>query len=557
MDNIAPIIFFAALWLLERIIKALRKKKSAATGDVDGSVPPGVGYQGYFAIYRQRLAAIEDRTARLIEAIEPLGPTIAERLLVITRDEIQGGARTLVEQIAMLAENADAMPDAKLVAAMQEVARSIATFDALLGVVESMVTQREDHETQALLGDADALAEACYRPVLDFTRDHGIPIESNYPLTVLHRGGIAIHTGFLPYQLAPIALPPEYGSEPWRWPAIAHEVAHDLVASIPGLREEMIAELGIEEGFGGIEATVEGLDYEATPAAEEAADEIESMSRALFQEWVDEIFADAVGTLMIGPAYLRSMVHIFARPESVQQVLAIPVSGEGAIDPHPPRHLRVHMTASFLRRMGYATRGESLRREWDLMHDSPDVMLIVSPEHYQQIPAAWLLEVGDEVVRRLYNAEFQILAGHRLADVPGLEFGTVHATRAERARKQLAAGRPAAFDARSLIAAATEAAIDAPDDRLAIMAAVQRSIVGIGTEERPGRVRAMAAAQAPVSVTTPTGIAPPMQVLRRRARPPRTRRHPVLPLEPGRIVDALILGEVLNTPGGRRTLRAS
>ena len=69
------------------------------------------------------------------------------------------------------------------------------------------------------LAIADALAEACYRPLLDFTRDHGIPIESNYPLTVLHRGGIAIHTGFLPYQLAPIALPPAYNSEPWRWPA--------------------------------------------------------------------------------------------------------------------------------------------------------------------------------------------------------------------------------------------------------------------------------------------------------------------------------------------------
>ena len=485
----------------------------------------------------RRLAELEARAEHLPGSLGDLDPQIAERLATVVGEEV-------LPEIRELGKRAAGVRSARDLRAIDE---QTETLEELITIVQTMARQRRDPETRAVLGDADALAEACYRPIIDFCRHHGIPIRSHFPLAVFRPGGTTIRPVFLRYRLAPIALPPNYATQLWRWPSIAHEIAHDLVAAIPRLHDELVEQLGVGEA-------------QLREGESEAGPEAPSPEEALFGPWMEEIFADAIGSLLIGPAYLRSMVALFARPDSPIDVTSIRISEGGFVDWHPPRHLRVHMTARFLERMGYRTRAGELQEWWDRVHGAPETLVLLSGGSRQRFLAGPLIEVGRGLMDRLYLAEIEVLAGHRLADISGLEFASAHMNRAERAREQLARGRPAAFDARSLIAAATEASLDAPDRREVIREAVQRSIVGVGTEERVARVRAMAAG--PFATEAREAYARPEAPWEAPATAPTASDahalasarawSPALPLNAERLVDALLLAEIIEAPARRR-----
>ena len=294
-------------------------------------------------------------------------------------------------------------------------------------------------------------------------------------MTLFHPGGTFIELAFIKQKLAPIGLPENYRTEPWWWPAIAHEIAHDFYVSLPGLEPELIDLLDLD-------STQTGSITIGT----------ETFNRYLYRIWVEEIFADAVGALMIGPAYLKAMIAIFRNPDAPENVLTLPISNDGQIDVHPPRHLRVHITGSFLHRQGFSGEVREMVRSWDQEHGQPEELTIGMRHQQQSVALAPLISLGESIADQLYNAQLQSLASHRLADVPGLDFSSMHVRRAEKAKPLLAAGRPVAFDARALIAAATEAALDNPDKLPQINKATRLSIVGIGTGERKARVRALA-----------------------------------------------------------------
>jgi len=149
------------------------------------------------------------------------------------------------------------------------------------------------------------------------------------------------------------------------------------------------------------------------------------------------------------------------------------------------------MTAHFLERHGFGKQARELSRTWDQEHQEPQEVVLSSPSSRQKLPLARLLEECKAIANRLYDVELRSLAGHRLADIPGLDFSKLHVQRADRAAQGLADGQPVAFDARALIAAATTAALDNPDRVGLINEATRLSIVGVGTGERVAGVRAL------------------------------------------------------------------
>ena len=99
--------------------------------------------------------------------------------------------------------------------------------------VALLVQQRQDPTLRAELGDADALAEACYAPIIEFARTRGLALTCSGR----DRAGdfdLGIWTGFIPTPIAPIFLPTDFFARAAWWPAIAHEIGHDFLASSPG-----------------------------------------------------------------------------------------------------------------------------------------------------------------------------------------------------------------------------------------------------------------------------------------------------------------------------------
>jgi hypothetical protein len=504
------------VWIIKEMIKSTSPETSMQQQQESQFVlTPEVSLSRDVRRYAERLLSVQNTARQQLAGLAKREPELRDQIAPALREGVLEHAEELAEQGRQLLE---AIPTYGAQACLEnagQFAFEVQQLETVLGVTKELLQQRANAADRAVLGDADALARACYLPILEFARHHQLPIVSNTPMTLFYPGGTFIELAFIQHKLAPIGLPQNYRHEPWWWPAIAHEIAHDFYVSLPAIEPE----LGRK------------LDLPLTTADASVTIGTEAFDQFLFSIWLEELFADAVGSLMIGPAYLRAMTTIFRSPDEPGRIVIVAASDEETVDVHPPRHLRVHFTARFLHRQGFSSEARELVRAWDAEHNSPEQAWLVTPDTHQAFPIASLMTLAESIADGIYNAELQALAGHRLADIPGLDFSALHARRSEEARKRLAAGLPVAFDARALIAAATEASLDYPDAVQKINEATRLSIVGIGTGERRAHVRALAAG---ASVRF-TGT--------------RAKRRQ-------RIVEAMLLEEILERPLGQRGFRS-
>src|SRR5438445_655449 len=64
-------------------------------------------------------------------------------------------------------------------AQVDRIASSLRYLNALMQLLARMAEQRSDPNLDELIDDADTLAEACYRPIVDYCRTSDVPLSSN------------------------------------------------------------------------------------------------------------------------------------------------------------------------------------------------------------------------------------------------------------------------------------------------------------------------------------------------------------------------------------------
>lgn len=359
-----------------------------------------------------------------------------------------------------------------------QAARALSTLEMVLEEIRTLVRQRRDPALRPRLGDADALADACYRPVIEFARAEGLPITSNEPATQLGEFDLAIWTGFIPTSVAPIFLPPRFFDRVAWWPALAHEIGHDFQASVEGLSSRLRDELRVvpeDYGTRPLAMGPEGLT-------------IRELERVL-GGWFEELFADVFGTLMCGTGYVATMSELFAARHDPREILAVEVDASGRrYDTHPPRHLRLVAACRVLDLAGLGAEARRLREAWEARHgaaDQPlDRILFPAAGGYLAVPLAPLEQMIGALVERLYAGPLDALAGFGLSDVSGLDYGPHEHQMALRARDALAGGRvPSVTDPRAIITGAVLATQASPEAEARILANARAAIPGRGTAE--------------------------------------------------------------------------
>lgn len=496
LDNIIPIVALA-IWLIQLVAKAVKKRAPEPVPVPElpipelpfpaepEPVPPvahkqGDGALGGALVERARELAHgirhERRNRRFVPVLTEWIPGQAEALGRDVRDRLAG-------------------PD--------EVAGTLAALELVIDEVSELVRQRRDQSLGPLLGDADALADACYRPVVEFARAEGLGLTSNEPATRLSPFDLAIWTGFIPTSVAPIFLPPGFGRDPIWWPALAHEIGHDFLASIPELDLRLREEIGIAPervGTRPLAIGAEGLT-------------LNELARVM-GAWFEEVFCDTFGTLMCGPGYVASMLRLFAASEDVREITVVYVDRSGArYDIHPPRHLRLIAACQVLTLAGLGDDARRLRAAWDARHTStqgdgtpPDRILFPVAGAYLAVPLEPLERLVEELVSRLYTGPLAALGGVGLSDVSGLDFGPHENQEAIRVAEALAQGRiPTAVDPRVVVAGAALAALDAPEQGREIMERVRAAIPGRDSGEK--RPDAYGSSQAPPRAAPPGAMA--------------------------------------------------
>ncbi|MCC6556203.1 MAG: hypothetical protein IT372_24850 [Polyangiaceae bacterium] len=361
---------------------------------------------------------------------------------------------------------------------VQTAGAAVDRVKVVLAEIRTLARQRRDPELLPELGDADAFAAACYAPVIAFARAEGLPLRTAHPATQLADFDLAIWTGFIPTSIAPIFLPPDFFSTPLRWPALAHEIGHDFLASIEGLEPALRRELGLPSA-----------EYGGRPLPFGAGGLDASDLRRVLGAWFEEIFCDVFGTLMCGPAYVVTMIELFAATGDPREILVVSPDETGTrYDCHPPPRVRVQVGCAVLERAGFVTDAAELRAAWLARHreDEYDLDRLLFPigRTFAALPFSIFDEMAREVVERLYAGPLRALSGFGLQDVSGLDYGPHEHMEAQRARDALLARRvPAVRDPRAILSGAVLAARARPDLEAQILANARAAIPALGTGE--------------------------------------------------------------------------
>jgi hypothetical protein len=407
----------------------------------------------FLAAARAQLERLKQETSRLLTRAES-DPRLT-RLVPALRED-------LLARLDVIDRALGGSPTLSTIVQETTVLRGL---DALLRYLKTMAQQRM-HGGSSFVGDADAMADACYAPILEFTRAHGLNLKTSRPVVVTGDWDLSIVPRFASTRVAPLRLPVGFERSLWGWPAIAHEVAHDFYYSLEPLDRELHARLHLPRE----------VELPLSPGELDGA-----WLRQLFGAWLPEVFADVMGTITLGPAYVETMRRTFRNPSSPQRTAAI-LQDNALIDEHPPARLRLYMATRVLHHLGRHKEADALWEQWEAEH--ADVRLYYLPLGGQWVGLAdeALHSIADSFIDELVQRPWPELEGFHLRDIPGLAYLHAEHAEVERLSRDLALGDTVDADVRWIMAAAVLAAAAQPTLHDQILDAARRSIVGVGQE---------------------------------------------------------------------------
>jgi len=204
-----------------------------------------------------------------------------------------------------------------------------------------------------------------------------------------------------------------------------------------------------------------------------------------YSAWLEEMIADAVAAVMLGPAALRGLIHSLAAPNEPERVSRARTDDGEVFAPHPPAHLRVAWTARLLDRLGYAANARTLFEQWNVAHAEPsEIRLPVQGGFEASVPAQVLIEGGAALLEAWYAGRFASLAGFTIAEIPGFAMSPGLWARVRKHAASMLAGRPQHDAPRILLAAGMEAQARHPGPPERLAHTIGQAILGLESGER-------------------------------------------------------------------------
>jgi hypothetical protein len=306
--------------------------------------------------------------------------------------------------------------------------------------------------------------------VVEYCRQRGIKLISDRTATCIGGDKLFILSLDDPSGLAPIVLPRDWATQIGWWPALAHEIGHDFHNSVPNLGDELRRALSLPGPVGKL------------PAAQVRQNDLDAAVGA----WMEELFADAFGTMMLGPAYVATMSWSFGSPSEPVQTMAASPTRQGNFEEHPPGHVRVVVACRLLGMMGYGALGDRLEASWRRAHKNPSyVYLPTRTGGWATLTDEIVIERALQVGGALYETGLPSLAGFPLRSIPGLDFGPREHEAAHAVKDAILQGRkPALKDPRLVISGAVVAWTEKPTESARILKIARDLIDAVGVPRR-------------------------------------------------------------------------
>lgn len=462
--NVVAVIVGLLWFVLPVLLRRLRAQKE---GTAQVPPTPTVDFHRLARTIEHGRALSEwlvEENKRLEKRVGPsLGPArILSDVLEKMADETDS-LRTSLET------SADQVAQAQLPYALPDTLALLEWQSAQLAAVEHMIEVRSDRTTGEMMADADAVAAAHLKPLVDFTQFRGIDFPSRRPVCIpAMPGREAVFFGLLPAGYPTVFVPTDFGDDLLRWPAVSHEIGHVVWRELPGFSSELRQALRLE--------------VEPVIASGPRAFDL----RRCYAAWLEELFCDYYTVLQLGPPALRGMMAMFSPPNVPAEALVWATASEARYDEHPPPHLRVQLAAHALWMMGYDVEAKLLLRQWTSkvgqqgMYGFP---AMITPPF--GIAADSVEAFGRALVQRMHEVQLDALAGYPLSSIPGLAMTPGLWARVDKEKEALLSGESKHTDPRVILSAAIEARAASPRSSRALARAVTRAIVGIDEPKGP------------------------------------------------------------------------
>jgi hypothetical protein len=356
-------------------------------------------------------------------------PTEAHRVAANTLiTELRDRLDRVIRAFASAADRAAEQPDAERVdlftTRKEEAQHLVEAVEKVWNFYFELFNQRQTQIATHLLA-ADRIALDCYQAVYtNLGRARSIPspppfayMEGGFGPATFRRNVLLTKLGKRANPFPLVKLPFHRLINPWTLGAIPHEVSHNIQSDL-GLWS--IVPRNIFRALRGM-----GLPKSVA---------------ITWARWHKEMFADLLGVLLIGPAFVSSLMDIVAKS-------AFATAAFNARGVHPTPYLRVFINLELLGRMDFPDETETMRRAWRRLYPAGDNGLIPKPMIDSFSSAA------HAVVETMCFQPYEELGGKSLAQV--VRFSERHQMMVAEAAGRLSAGiDPGILPERFLIGAA-------------------------------------------------------------------------------------------------------
>jgi hypothetical protein len=296
--------------------------------------------------------------AEWIEHARPNGPLEKNRsqlqALQIFMKELQDRLNADVQTLKSLAGQGD---QERLLKQVELVDSRVAKSHFVWGFFRSKLGQRfVPHFTRSLLA-TDLIAYDCYRTVMDNAESIGVEQKltiRDYPLTFFQEEYSSPVTwprasmlSGLDYRTLPVpivGIPWGHQRNAWDFLSLHHEVAHALDTDLGDLSAEIA------------EAVAQRLKHQ----------KVANERINVWKKWIPEIFADFLGILLGGPAFVGFLSHFLTFSEDY--VCEFDVNNE-----HPTPFLRILLNVQFVKTLAIRAEDyvDGLSAQWTSLYYDP------------------------------------------------------------------------------------------------------------------------------------------------------------------------------------------
>lgn len=343
------------------------------------------------------------------------------------------------------------------------------------------IAQQREHATySAPLAAADRLAEACYRPLLSFAA-HRFAVPQRATVSFVASRDRLDLRGFPAAGLTAVALPNAFPDRLAGWSMVASEVGRDFLESVQGLKWELRNRFGLPDR------------YPVPFASRGYLSEDEVLLP--FGPWLEVLFGDLVGSLLLGPAYAHALAELLANPRNPSAVASVGVTRDGSsYAKQPPAHLRMAVAVAVMDDLGEDEVQQRIWQSWNERHGWPQVMYLPTRvEGWIQAPVEAFSDMAERVADLMLLEPMGALGDQSLDGVPGLAYSEVQQAAVDQVKSvALAGGDGSASDPRALLAGVLAAEHEAPHRSRQLLTWLQRTLAPQASPYKRRRPEAVA-----------------------------------------------------------------